>query len=170
MIKLALTAAILVAPQIALAQEAKPCLSRTEAADFAVAMLPSFIEGLGRKCAAVLSPSAFLRTGSGALVQQLRAEAARRSEGANRAVMKILGSDVPEGVSSTTMVKFFEEGMTGEMVKDVKEKDCAAVDRLLGALAPLPAANFGSFIGAFLEVGVAGSDKSSPFAICEAQP
>ena len=161
----AIAAAALLLAQTAPAGQ---CLTRAEAADVMATTVPYMVDAVARKCAAALPANAFLRTGSAPLIQRLRAESAGRPA-TSGAIGKIFGSDMPAEVRPETLAQLFGEAMAGEMVKDVKSEDCPEADRLVAALAPLPAANLGSLVVTFIEFGN-GKEGDPPFPICDARP
>jgi hypothetical protein len=167
MSKLWIAAALLSAPQIGAAQEPVPCLTSAEATDLVIFVAPTLIEGVAGNCAASLPRSASLRTGAGALAQKLRGDGDRWSA-VRGSLEKIGGEKMPAGLSEETTRKVFEEAMTAAMLAEVDAVDCPSIDRMLGALAPLPAANLGTLFATILELGTKDDDSDAPFRICPA--
>ena len=165
MIRLLACAALLALPQAASAAKAQACLTRQEAGTFVLFVAPSFLESAAQKCAAVLPPSSFLRTGYKAFSTRLRAEAASDAPALRTVIEKIAGEELPAGVKEETFRTMMEEVMVGEFAKDFKAADCAATEELTSAMSPLPARNVGTIIGTV--IALAEDDKKAPFKICK---
>ena len=167
MIKDLIAAALLTAPQIAVAQEPVPCLTSSEATDLVIFVAPTLIDGVARKCTASLPEAAFLRTGAGTMTARLRGEGDRWSA-VRGSLEKIAGEKMPKGLTEETTRRVFEEALTAAMLEDIDTEDCLSIDRMLGALAPLPAANLGTLFATILELGAKDDDSDTPFRICPA--
>jgi hypothetical protein len=166
MIQSAFAAALLVAAQ---ASPAQSCLTRAEASDLALLMLPGFIDGLARSCGPALPPTAFLRTGSRALSGRIRSESVAAGPRALTAFAKIADKPMPEGVSDATMRQLVGEIAAGMAGSAVKQKNCAAADELVAALSPLPASNLGKVVAVLMEAGgKSGGSDGAGIRMCTA--
>jgi hypothetical protein len=153
-----LTAALLLfSSQAATAQQA--CLPPAQAGGFAAALLPSMIESAARQCAQHLPEAAFLRSGSHALAERLRAETAQDRAAAAAAILAMTGQAAPaDGQDPDRMI----DVLTAGFASSLDPAQCRGASDLFEALAPLPTANFGKAFGAILGVMAAGSDEPSP--------
>jgi hypothetical protein len=151
MIQTALAAALLVA-KVSPAG-ANSCLTRAEAADVALLMLPGFIDGVARKCGPTLPQTAFLRTGSGTLAARIRSESAAGAPRGLAAFAKVGDEPTSPGVSPATMRQLLDEISTGMADSMVNPGDCAAADEMIGALSPLPAASLGKVVAVLMQLG-----------------
>ncbi|HEV2745826.1 MAG TPA: hypothetical protein VGW34_00835 [Allosphingosinicella sp.] len=161
----------LLAAAMVLSQAAAPapqsCLTRPEAADVALVMLPGVIDGAASKCASALPRDAFLRTGSRAMAERLRRESAKRASQAIAAFAKLGDEPMPSGVSEATMKQLVEEVAAGAIVEGIKVRDCAAVNEVVEALAPLPAPNLATVVAVLMELG-GKTESDSSFRMCAA--
>ena len=55
-----------------------------------------------------------------------------------------------------------------ELVKDIKAEDCSGVDRVVESLAPLPAENVATLIGAILMLAEDEKDQDNSLPMCKA--
>jgi hypothetical protein len=82
------------------------------------------------------------------MAERLRAEAGPRRESAARGIRRIVGNEVPAGLSGTTMLSVLSEGMIGQAVSGLDEVKCRNADKIIRSAAPLPPANIGDLIAA----------------------
>lgn len=164
----ALTAALLLGSAApALAQpDALPCLQAREAEDLATFILPALIEGMGRKCHAILPATATLSRSSAALATRYRADSNAAWPRAKSAFARISGGNMLDFLSEEVLRQVTEEATAAAIVEDFKPKDCTMANRFVDVLAPLPARNMGQLVALLLESG-AGANKS-PMRICPA--
>lgn len=135
------------------------CLSEAEGTAVFAAMLPDMIDGLRGKCAAHLPADAYIVKNGEAMVARYKLLADQRWPIAKQAFGRIAGD---EEVAAKLPDEFFRPMLGamigGELVKDVKEQDCAGANRVVENLAPLPPENVAALIGAILVL--ADKDKS----------
>jgi hypothetical protein len=125
------------------------CVPQQEVADLTIVLLPAFIDAAAAHCASHLGTGSFLGSGGGrAMAERLRAEAGPRRESAARGIRRMVGDEVPRGLSGTTMLNVLSEGMIGQAVTGLDAVKCRHVDKILRAAAPLPPANIGDLIAA----------------------
>ena len=169
MIKLFLAGLALVAPGVAAAQKPpSPCMSRDEVAAVAGVFVPTVIEGAATRCGPALPAAAFLRSGSQAFAERLRRESDWPL--ARTALARVAGGKLPQGVSDKTLRAFVDEFIAAKVVQDLALADCAVIDRLAGALSPLPAQNIGTIIAGLIKLGAKDDDKGNPFRVCADAP
>ena len=166
MIRFIACAALLLTPSIGSAQGA--CLTRQEVGSLMVFVAPSVIEAAAAKCAPSLPEASFLRYGYREMVSRLRAENAANGAELKAMFGKVAGEKLPEGVKDETFRTMIEEMIGAEFGNDLKVKDCAAVDELTAALAPLPARNIAAIFGSILALSE-GDGKKPPFQMCKGQ-
>ncbi|QPQ55692.1 hypothetical protein IC614_03600 [Allosphingosinicella flava] len=144
---------------------AKPCLAQAEAADLGAYFMPALIDGAARKCSAVLPRGAFLAGPHRALSERLRQSNQGRWPRAKAAIEKVQGQKLPSLFGEEFTRKAAEATVTGIALKEIEAKDCGTASELLGAVAPLPAENFGRLFPLLIEIG-AKNDERAPFRIC----
>ena len=149
------------------AVDPKPCLTEAEAQSVFLALAPDAIRAVGQKCAPLLPETATLRGGLSAFAAPYDATAAAAWPSAGPALAKIAGPDM-KGIDPVAM-KPMIGAMIGSMAADtVKPKDCTAIDRAVGLLAPLPPANVAGLI---LLAATSGSKGAKgPIEICPVAP
>ncbi len=165
MIRSLAAASLLIASSSAAAAPPR-CVTRAEAADLGLFLMPVLIDGIAAKCRTALPADAFLVRDGRALAQRLDAEGLRRWPGARRAMEKMGGDKLPDFVSDDTAQRLAREAVASEVVKDVKSKDCPDIDEGLSILAPLPTENFGRMIALFLSFADRDPKKPGDIPIC----
>lgn len=123
------------------------CVAREDAAATFVALMPAALDAASERCKPFLPANAFLTTGAGALAKRYRAEAGHPTKSFAALMTAITGSDLPPGVSADTMLTLMSEMLKPEVAK-LKAANCADVNDIVEALAPLPAANLQKLLGA----------------------
>jgi hypothetical protein len=175
MIKPAIAAALLLGPQVAVsAQAAKPCVTRAEAADMTLFFLPTLVDRMAEKCRASLPRTSFLAGSGKAFGERVKREGGDRWPSVKSALLKIAGDQIPPALSDGTLRRMSEEIIGAELAKDLKIKDCAAIDEAFALLAPLPADNLGRLGALLIVMGEKRQETrqnrdARPFTICPAQ-
>ena len=146
--------AALLATQAAASE--RPCVTREEAGNLALALLPHLIRTVGERCRPHLGADAFLATSGEALAERLRQDAGPRREMALRAIAKIGGVDAPADGGGDAVFDFMAQMVVGGMVGSVRPETCGDVDTLIAALEPLPAQNIADLTGAILSLARVG--------------
>lgn len=171
MINTVLAAALLLAQQPGFSPPpARPCLTRVEAGDLALFVLPAFIEGAGRKCRPALSAGAFFDIGAGTLAQRLRSESGNRWTAARAAIEKLSGERLPTFFGEDMTRRMAEAAGATALIKEIDTEDCGKLDQALGALAPLPADNFARLLVLLIEAGAKEEPAKALFRLCPAEP
>jgi hypothetical protein len=143
---------------------AGPCLQQSEAEDLMVFMLPSLMEAMARKCTPLLPASATLSRSGQTLASRYRADSLAAWPNARAAFTKASGGEPIQYLSEDLTRKVIEEASSAAVVANFKAKDCAIVDRFIGALAPLPARNIAQLMSLLMEIGA--NKNRSPMQIC----
>ena len=133
-----------------------PCITREEAGNLAVALMPHLIEGLEERCRPHLAADAFLPTRGEAFAERLRRDAGPRRELALRAIAKIGGVDAPPEAGGDAAFDFVGQMMASGLLGSIPPESCDDVDALFAALEPLPADNMAGLIGAILSLARVG--------------
>lgn len=149
------------------ASAAEPCLQPREAEDLVVFVLPALTEAMARKCTPLLPSSATLTRSGVSLAARYRPDSNAAWPNAKVAFNKISGGDTLNFLSDEVNRKIIEEASSAAIVADFKAKDCAMIDRFIGALSPLPARNVAQLVALFMEVGE--KEGKSPMNICAAE-
>ncbi|HEX8579624.1 MAG TPA: hypothetical protein VF655_08525 [Allosphingosinicella sp.] len=139
MIKSLAIAALLAAPTTVSAQ----CVTRQQIADAAMTLTPYAVEAITEKCRAHVSATSFLAAKGTALHDRLAAEGAGREASAAKAILAIMGPDVPPIKDSESLVKVMGSMVSGMMVADLPIESCEEISGMLEAISPLPAQNIG---------------------------
>ncbi|HEV2866892.1 MAG TPA: hypothetical protein VGX37_10270 [Allosphingosinicella sp.] len=143
-----LLAAALLAAQAAQAAPAEPpCITRQEAGDMAVTLLPHLIDAMAQRCGEHLGAQAFLRTGAAGLAARLRQDAVPRRQSAMRGIGKIGGAAFPTAAGSEAGVDFLAAILTAAAASNVTPASCPDIDAIVQSLAPLPADNIARLVG-----------------------
>jgi hypothetical protein len=168
----ALTAVAVMLPVTAIAAEAeKPCMAPAEAQALLTWMLPGAFEALSDQCRTSLPADAVLSRSGKALAERYRPESDAAWPMAKAAFGKMSDASILKLLDDATLKKLVSAGISSELPKQVKPKDCGTVDRFVAALEPLPAKNVAMLLGALIEVGSRGDvqgGRTSPFKICPA--
>lgn len=167
-------AAAAMIPAVAEAAE-PPCLTPSEFTSLATYALPSAITGASQRCAASLPRTAFIERDAVQLAQSYSAAKAAAWPGAKAAFLKVGSTINPQAqdVFRTLPDNALQPLVDGVIVGVVSEKlpldRCAAVDRLVTLLSPLPPQSTAELIGLAVGLGSKpGPHKLGKFAICPA--
>ena len=134
------------------------CVTREEAGDLAVAVIPHIVGGISERCRPHLQPGAFLVTRGPALRERLERDAVPRREAALRTVGKISGGAIPPGVRPETAFEMIAQVAAAGLLENLDEGQCGDIDNLIAALEPLPTANLAQLTGAVLSLARVGED------------
>lgn len=145
---------------------AVPCLQPREAEDLVVFVLPTLMEAMARKCSPLLPASATLTRSGPTLANRYRPDSLAAWPSARLAFTKISGGEPIEFLSEEVTRQVIQEASSAAIVANFKTKDCAMVDRVVGALSPLPARNVAQLVSLLMEVGT--KEDKSPMNICPA--
>jgi hypothetical protein len=171
--KSAAVLALLATSTMAHGEGASACLSEAEAAAVFDYALPEMLDSMAKKCSPTLPKDAFLATHAGQYVSRYRASAAGKWGLAKAAFLKLAGPDdkadkilaaVPDDALKSVVTAAMGAAVTG----DVKTAECPRIDKLIAALAPLPAQNVSQIIVQILALEGGKPGKSSDLRICEA--
>lgn len=168
----ALSIALALVPAALRAAE-PPCLTTGEFAALAGYALPASIDGVARRCNAVLPADAFLRTGSAPLVARYAQAKPAAWPGAKAAFFKLGNLDPGAGkllqlLPDETLQQVVDSAIQAKVADSVPADRCGAANRLLQLLAPLPPENTAELIALAVGLG-AGADKSAaPAAVANA--
>ena len=142
-----------------------PCLTESEGQSLVLVALPDILDAVGKTCAATLPPQAALRGGLSALVTRYRADGDATWRSAKPAIAK-LGGERLQGVDPDMLRPMISVVLGPLVAKDVKPADCPKIDKVIGLLAPLPAANMAALIVQLFALGNAHAKPRAPFSIC----
>lgn len=126
----------------------RSCLSQPELQALIASIMPDAVRGLVGVCRPVLPAGAYLQKNGDALIAAFDAEARGSSDAAGAAIMKVAGvkGEVSADLSAEALAKVKQE-IGVELAKEIKAKDCPAIDRLLFHMSPLSPANLAGLIG-----------------------
>lgn len=170
------TAALLAAPQVAVAQTtAEACLTAREFTALSTYALPSVIAGTGRACATALPADAYLRRNGPGLAQRYAAAKPAAWPEAKLAFVKMASAkdrgsaQIFAAMPDDTLQQVVDAAFTGIVTGQVKPDSCSMIDRVISLLAPLPAQNTAELIAVVAGLGArSGSPKVGGFTLCKA--
>lgn len=165
MIRILLALSVAATPTLNETTATRPCLSRGEAGALFQVMLPAAVEAAAEKCGDTLPPDAFLRTAGAELAERLRSEL-QLSPGLLMSAFANFGNEEPPpGLSEQTLQMLSNDIAKGVVMVELKQKDCAAANDLIEAVAPLPSANFAKLMVGL--VALAPTEATEDFRICK---
>lgn len=160
-------------PGNAIAQDAKACLTASEAESLIAFALPDVLQSVTDKCRPELAAGSFLVNSGPDMVARFRESADSSWPRAKTAIIKISGADpkMLEALPDEATRALFGAGLASAVGQDIKPESCSGIDRAVAALAPLPSSNIASLVTILLEMGSKGratGGKSPPFSVCPA--
>lgn len=173
-VALPLFAALLAAPQIALAAE-PPCLTAGEVTALSTYALPSAIGSAARTCSPSLPADAWLPSHGQQLAERYAPGKARAWPAARAAFLRMSQATNPEAAAlfaalpDENLRPVADAALAGIVAAKVKPETCPTLDRVFYLLAPLPAENTAELIALAVGLGSkAGEARLGKFAICKA--
>ena len=164
--RFALAATALALPTAA--QTPRPCISEAQSRATIAYIMPSLATELARKCAASLPEGAYLTTRAARLASEWTPASERAWPLARGVVAKLGNIPIPPGSGAEQFAKtVVGPAAAGAIARDFDPKACAATDRLMAELEPLPPENVAGVLALFLELG-AEQNKQLPFRVCPA--
>jgi len=168
-------ASLLLAPQVASAATALPCLTSAEVASATAFALPGAINATADRCTASLGNSSyFARTGT-QLAQRYSASAAKAWPATRAAILRVAAAsndpmlqsakNLPDGA----MQEIIKGLITAAVTDKVPVTRCSQIDRVLELISPLPPENATELVA--LTIGVLAQGPSphiGKLAICKA--
>lgn len=165
--------ALVATPTLAQAQAPSPCLKPAEFAAFSTYALPSAIRGAGLRCDPVLGKDAFLPGKGDRLAARYDAAKSAAWPVAKAAFLKsgIIGdpdaSQLFRTMPDSTLQPLVDSMITGMVQQKLPIDRCAAVDRLLDLLSPLPAQSTSEAIAIAIGLGAGtGRARIGGIAVC----
>jgi hypothetical protein len=165
--KLAAAALLLAVPQVAAPPASPPpCVSRADAADLSLYLLPALLPAVVERCRATLPATAWLTTQGPAYGERLAVGRDARWPGARRAFVNMAGGrQPPKGVSDATLRSLAEDMLRTQLPAAMKVEDCRKIDDFARLLSPLPPDNLGEFVALLMDVGSAAKPNRE-FDMC----
>lgn len=156
-----INAMVAAAMLVAQAAPAPPvCLTREEVGDMAITLAPRLFGAVADRCRAHVGPGAFLNSGWEAYRMRLEAEAGPRRDSAMRAFDKMSAGGPPlDGAQQGAAMEMMSAMLTVGIGAGLPTETCGDVDRMLGALAPLPVANLGVLISSSFALARVGQNR-----------
>lgn len=147
----------------------KACIAAPAAEALMLSVAPDALRRVSQLCGPALPPSAFLRRSTNAMLGRYAAEAEAAWPRAKDAIGSLMG-DQAGGLLDSDMVRPLISTTVAELLaKDVKEKDCGLIDRVLMLIEPLPPRNAAALIVTLMQETQKPGKRSS-FTICPAAP
>lgn len=172
---IALTAAALVVPQIALAAE-PPCLTPREATAVAAYAMPSVISGTVQRCAPVLGKDAWLSQSGSTLAARYAEHKAAVWPEAKAAILKVAGGsgdpmmDMVKAMPDESLRPFADSLVVAGIAEKLPTNRCAPINRFLSLISPLPPESTAELVALTLGV-LSRTDKPKlgKLPICKAE-
>ncbi|HEX8641948.1 MAG TPA: hypothetical protein VF704_12450 [Allosphingosinicella sp.] len=161
MIQPLLAAALVAAQGAQAAQAPRPCVTRQEAGDMAIAFMPVLVGAVAQRCRPYLPATAFLADRSAQWVERLRRDAEPRRESALRGLSKVTAMPAPPGVGGAVAFDFLAGLVTAGFISDVTPASCADIDTLAEAVSPLPSENVARIVASTLSLAGSGEDRGA---------
>ena len=122
-------------------QAQRPCVTTAEAEALTLVALPAIIRETGRVCAARLPATSLVRRASGPFLAKYDTEADRAWPRARAAIGR-LSIGLADGLLGSELARPLLVSLVApQIVGRIAPEDCGTVDRLVGALEPLPPRN-----------------------------
>lgn len=167
-------AALLALPQVALAAE-PVCLTPREFTAISTYALPSVITGAERTCATMLPEDAFLRRNGADLAARYAQGKDRAWPEAKAAFLRVSGANDPGAgrlfalMPDDSLQDVADAAFVGIIAGQIKPGSCAAIDRVVSLLSPLPPENTAELIALAAGLGAkTGEARVGRFALCKA--
>lgn len=165
--------ALLATSSMAHGQGNAACLTEQEATALFDYALPELLDSVAKECHASLPKEAFLQTQASQFVAKYRTSAARNWPLAKAAfIIKAAGPEdkadkILAAVPDDALKSLVSAGLGAAMTGDIKPAQCPRIDKLVAALAPLPASNVSQIIVQLMAMDGDKPGKSSDFRICQ---
>ncbi|MES2755547.1 MAG: hypothetical protein V4659_12890 [Pseudomonadota bacterium] len=143
---------------------AAACITPPAAEALMLSIAPEALGKVAELCTPVLPASAFLRRSISAMAGRyaIESEAAwPRAKGAMGTMMGEMG-----GLAESAFTRPLMANVVAELIaKDLKTRDCRAIDRIMGLIEPLPPRNAAALVVTIIQLAQKPGKKSS-FNIC----
>jgi hypothetical protein len=173
--RLALLASAIALCAATTAQAAEPpCLTPAEFTALSSYALPSAIRGAASRCAGTLPAGAYLRTSGETLARKYDTRKAAAWPGARAAFLRVGTAMSPQtaelfkGMPAATLQPIVDTMLTSMVGQKLPLERCAALDRLVMLVSPLPPENTAELFG--LAAGLYAQDgraKLGQFSVCK---
>lgn len=161
-------------PSMALAQTSD-CLPQPQASALVTYALPTLVEKLGRRCAEVLPPTAYVVANADALADRYRPDSAAAWPRARQAIgmifEKFLGQPMPADMNSDAVRVLAEPLIGGFLAKQIDRNDCFVANEAIMDARALSGADVGRLT--VLAVTIAerkGKGLAQVLKICRLEP
>jgi hypothetical protein len=159
MIAKMIAAALLMAQAV---PDETPCLTRAEVSDFALNLAPVLVRAVAQRCRSHLPADAFLNSGWGAYEARLEAEAPAHRAAALRVFARLAGGEPVAPEQQSAAMQLMTSSLVAGVDGVIPLESCPDVDRILGALAPLPPENLGALIGSLFALSLSSGVGHAP--------
>lgn len=141
------------------------CIAPPAAEALLLAVAPDLLRKVGQVCAPALPSGALLRRSPNPMIDRYAAEADAAWPRAQGALGSLLGEEAAGMLESSLVRPLLTTTLTELVAKDIKQKDCGTIDRILTAIEPLPPRNAASLIVTIMQVAQKPG-KRDAFRIC----
>jgi hypothetical protein len=169
MMKFIAAALVVALPQVAqAATPPRPCLSRADASELSLYVLPSIIPVVVDRCRASLPAQSWLVGESAAYAQRLAAERQTHWAGARRAIVAMAGERPPAGVSDNSLRSLIDDMVRSMLPAAIDAPTCQTIEDFSRLLAPLPSRNLGELTALLAEIGSRDANRRD-FQMCPSE-
>jgi hypothetical protein len=155
---------------------AQSCITRAEAHSLVQFVLPNIITGIRDKCAATASGGGFLKTSGTTLAQRYKAGSTLAWPKARPVALRLSGdmSKLLSSMPDDAMKSLAGDYVGGAVTKEFPAENCAPIDRVMEAVAPLPAENMAMLMVTLLDwqgkAAKPGGATQTGLKICSIEP
>ena len=128
----------------------KPCLSKSEFQSVAVTLLPVLHSQAVTSCKAFLPANAGLLVQSAELTARYASSAERERVAAGEILARMLADQLPVPMTGSAILPFIEGMVPAMLAQGIDAETCEVANNIWTAIAPLPAENIASTLGAIL--------------------
>ncbi|QNA83929.1 hypothetical protein G4G27_07965 [Sphingomonas sp. So64.6b] len=116
----------------------KPCVTAPEATALMLYVAPDALRSVGIICSSTLPANALVRQTSGTFFDKYRGQADISWPLAKAAISKMSGQDLSVILDTDAARTLMSAIVAPLITKDIKAKDCPAINRITTLIAPLP--------------------------------
>ena len=159
---------------------APPCIAPAEVKHATLFLMPAVLDGLTEQCRPSLAPNAYLLTAGLERSKTLATDRNLHWNAARAAIVRLAGEEKAGALGADTAALLIRDVIRAEGSKQIKPADCAALDRAMSLLAPLPPENIAELVALAAETGLRAAEekmaaaakaggkgpKGPPIAVC----
>jgi hypothetical protein len=145
------------------------CIAPPAAEALLLSVAPDLLRKVGQVCAPALPNRALLRRAPNPLIERYAVEADAAWPRAQGALGSLFGQEAGGMLESNLVRPLLTTTLTELIAKDLKLKDCVAIDRVLTLIEPLPPRNAAALVVTIMELAQKPGKRDN-FRICAPAP